>query len=92
MELVHRVDLPGTVVPHGAFGASVRTVRGQSAGTAWPKFKPGDDLSGSDPDAFFVRDAAGKYQDIAAEVGLGDPCIRGPSRPLMWMATDAWIW
>jgi hypothetical protein len=55
----------------------------QSLGTAndqimhdprlWPKFRPGDDLSGHDPDAFFVRGSDGKYHDVAEEVGLGEP-------------------
>ena len=41
--------------------------------TLWPKFRPGDDLSGHDPDAFFVRGSDGKYHDIAPEIGLEEP-------------------
>ncbi|MCU0840926.1 MAG: CRTAC1 family protein [Thiobacillaceae bacterium] len=41
----------------------------------WPKFQPGDDISGHDPNAFFVRDSSGKYFDIAARIGLGDPMV-----------------
>lgn len=39
----------------------------------WPGFRPGDDLSGHEPDAFFVRGKDGRYYDIAREVGLGEP-------------------
>ncbi len=41
----------------------------------WPKFQPGTDISGHDPNAFFVRDAAGKYFDIAGRIGLGQPMV-----------------
>lgn len=41
----------------------------------WPKFQPGTDISGHDPNAFFVRDASGKYFDIARHIGLGDPMV-----------------
>jgi hypothetical protein len=41
----------------------------------WPKFQPGTDISGHDPNAFFVRDATGKYFDIAARIGLGQPMV-----------------
>jgi hypothetical protein len=41
----------------------------------WPRFQPGDDLSGHEPDAFFVRGRDGRYQDIAQEIGLGDPMV-----------------
>jgi hypothetical protein len=37
----------------------------------WPKFGPGADISGHEPNAFFVRDASGKYVDIARDIGLG---------------------
>jgi hypothetical protein len=39
----------------------------------WPGFRPGDDLSGHEPDAFFVRGKDGRYYDLAREVGLGEP-------------------
>lgn len=38
----------------------------------WPRFKPGDDVSGHEPNAFFVRAADGRYYDLAPELGLGD--------------------
>lgn len=41
----------------------------------WPKFQPGTDISGHDPNAFFVRDAAGKYFNIARLIGLGQPMV-----------------
>jgi hypothetical protein len=41
----------------------------------WPKFQPGSDISGHEPNAFFVRDASGKYCDIAKEIGLGQPMV-----------------
>lgn len=41
----------------------------------WPKFQPGTDISGHDPNAFFVRDASGKYFDIAKRIGLGEPMV-----------------
>ena len=37
----------------------------------WPRLQPGDDLSGRQPNAFFVRTAGGRYADLAADVGLG---------------------
>jgi hypothetical protein len=41
----------------------------------WPKFKPGADISGHEPNAFFVRDASGKYFDIAQKIGLGQAMV-----------------
>jgi hypothetical protein len=41
----------------------------------WPKFQPGTDISGHDPNAFFVRDASGKYFNIAKLIGLGQPMV-----------------
>jgi len=41
----------------------------------WPKFKPGADISGHEPNAFFVRDASGKYFDIAQQIGLGKAMV-----------------
>jgi hypothetical protein len=38
---------------------------------AWLRLQPGDDLSGHEPNAFFTRDATGRFVDVAAEVGLG---------------------
>lgn len=39
----------------------------------WPRFVPGDDLSGSDQDRFFVRSRSGRYFDLGPRVGLGEP-------------------
>lgn len=39
----------------------------------WPRFQPGDDLSGHEHDAFFVRSPSGRYFDLGSEVGLGEP-------------------
>ncbi len=41
----------------------------------WPRFKPGDDLSGHEPNCFFVRDKNGRYHDIARDIGLGKPVV-----------------
>jgi hypothetical protein len=42
----------------------------------WPRFAPGDDLSGtSDHDRFYVRSSSGRYFDMAAHVGLGEPSV-----------------
>src|SRR6185437_11014942 len=36
-------------------------------------FKPGDDLSGHEEDAFWVRGPAGRYVDLAHRVGINEP-------------------
>jgi hypothetical protein len=41
----------------------------------WPTFRPGADLSGHDANAFFVRAADGRYQDIAPLLGLAEPMV-----------------
>lgn len=41
----------------------------------WPRFMPGDDLSGNNHDRFWVRSRSGKYFDLATNVGLGDPLV-----------------
>ena len=41
----------------------------------WPRFGPGDDLSGSNHDRFYVRSQSGRYFDLAAAVGLGEPYL-----------------
>ena len=41
----------------------------------WPQFLPGADVSGHNHDHFFVQATSGKYFDIAAEIGLGDPQV-----------------
>jgi enediyne biosynthesis protein E4 len=42
---------------------------------AWPQLVPGDDLSGRQVNPFFVRAANGRYYDLAARVGLGEPVV-----------------
>jgi hypothetical protein len=37
---------------------------------AWPKFEAGIDLSGYDRNPFFVRDARGRFHDVAHELGV----------------------
>ncbi len=41
----------------------------------WPRFAPGDDLSGGNHDRFYVRASSGRYFDLAPQVGLGEPYI-----------------
>ncbi len=41
----------------------------------WPSFRPGTDLSGRDANAFFARDAAGHFWNIAGPLGLADPMV-----------------
>lgn len=38
----------------------------------WPKAEPGDDIAGSQPFAFWVREANGRYANISAELGMTD--------------------
>jgi hypothetical protein len=42
---------------------------------SWPHVTPGDDLSGHQPNAFFVRAADGRYYDIARELGVDQPYV-----------------
>jgi hypothetical protein len=37
----------------------------------WPRFQPGDDLSGGARNPFFVRGADGRYHDLAPALGVG---------------------
>jgi hypothetical protein len=39
---------------------------------AWPRFAPGDDLSGHDSNAFYVRAPTGRFANVASLVGVGD--------------------
>jgi hypothetical protein len=39
---------------------------------AWPRFAPGDDLSGHDSNAFYVRGPTGRFTNVASLVGVGD--------------------
>ena len=36
----------------------------------WPKFQPGDSLSGTDHNPFYVRATDGRFYDLAVELGL----------------------
>ena len=39
----------------------------------WPKFDEGTDISGHNPDSFFVRSSNGKMVNICAELGMDQP-------------------
>ena len=39
---------------------------------AWPRFRPGDDLSGHEPDAFYVRGPSGRFANLATRIGVDD--------------------
>ena len=41
----------------------------------WPKFNVGDDLSGHDPNPFYVRTDQGRYYDIGGSLGLDRPQV-----------------
>jgi hypothetical protein len=41
----------------------------------WPRFAPGDDLSGGNHDRFYVRSSTGRYFDMSPQVGLGESYI-----------------
>ncbi len=41
---------------------------------SWPRFQPGDDLSGHDPIPFFVR-RGDRYVDLAHDLGLDQPQV-----------------
>jgi len=41
----------------------------------WPRFAPGDDLSGGNHDHFYVRSSTGRYFDMSPQVGLGDSYV-----------------
>lgn len=42
---------------------------------SWFAFQAGDDLSGHDPNAFFVRGPNGRFYDLSNELGLADPYV-----------------
>ncbi len=42
---------------------------------SWFAFRPGDDLSGHDPNPFFVLGKDGRFYDLSAELGLADPFV-----------------
>ncbi|GLX99554.1 VCBS repeat-containing protein [Herbidospora sp. NBRC 101105] len=51
----------------------------------WPRFQITDDLSGSDPDRFFVRDENGRFHDLGGRLGLDDG---GPTRGIALADVD----
>ncbi|WP_062436781.1 FG-GAP repeat domain-containing protein [Herbidospora daliensis] len=51
----------------------------------WPRFQITDDLSGSDPDRFFVRGADGRFHDLGGRLGLDDG---GPTRGIALADVD----
>jgi len=42
---------------------------------SWFAFHPGDDLSGHEPNGFFVRAANGRFYDVSGALGLADPFV-----------------
>jgi len=42
---------------------------------SWHRLQPGDDLSGSDRNPFFVRGAHGRYVDVVRELGLAESAV-----------------
>lgn len=42
---------------------------------SWPRFRPGDDLSGHQHNPFRVRGPDGRYHDLAPDIGLGSPNV-----------------
>jgi hypothetical protein len=42
---------------------------------SWPRFRPGDDLSGHQHNPFFVRARDGRFYDLAADLGLDAPQV-----------------
>ena len=41
----------------------------------WPRFKPGDDVSGHEPNAFFVQADNGRFYNIAQDLDMGEPMV-----------------
>ena len=41
----------------------------------WPRFQLGDDIAGHQHNPFFVRASDGRYYDLAADIGVGDPQV-----------------
>jgi hypothetical protein len=39
---------------------------------AWPRFRPGDDLSGHQPDAFYAAGPRQRFADIGSRIGVGN--------------------
>jgi enediyne biosynthesis protein E4 len=42
---------------------------------SWPRFHPGDDISGHDHNHFFVPTSTGRYVDLSNDLGLADPQV-----------------
>ncbi|HWR83735.1 MAG TPA: CRTAC1 family protein [Candidatus Deferrimicrobium sp.] len=42
---------------------------------SWPRFQPGDDVSGRVPRAFFAKTESCRYVNIAADIGLDVPMV-----------------
>jgi len=42
---------------------------------SWPRFQPGDDLSGHQHNPFFVLAKDGRYYDLAGDLGLDEPQV-----------------
>ncbi|MEV4285536.1 CRTAC1 family protein [Nonomuraea bangladeshensis] len=51
----------------------------------WPRFGRTDDLSGDNPNRFFVQGPGGRHTDLSAELGVDE---RGPSRGFALGDTD----
>ena len=43
--------------------------------TFWPRFRPGDDLSGHQSNPIYARDGRGRFQDISARLGLAETWV-----------------
>ncbi len=41
----------------------------------WPSFRPGDDLSGHQPNPIFARAGDGRYYDVSVALGLAEPWV-----------------
>ncbi len=41
----------------------------------WPRFRPGDDLSGHQANPIFVRDRRGRFHDLSSRLGLAEPWV-----------------
>jgi hypothetical protein len=42
---------------------------------SWPRFQPGDDVSGHQPNPFYMRAQDGRYYDLSAELGMDQPQV-----------------
>lgn len=41
----------------------------------WPRVEKQDDISGKNPNPFFVRGSDGRYHDVAGQIGVADPGV-----------------